>query len=75
MKFIPIYISPELKCQTSLPESRSVYPSGNSSRLYTGHDVLWCGTSLWLIQANSPSYPPFQFLLCTSFFTDKEKSP
>lgn len=24
MKFIPIYISPELKCQTSLLESRSV---------------------------------------------------
>ena len=30
--------------------------------LYTGHDVLWYGISLWLVQVSCPGYAPSQLL-------------
>ena len=30
--------------------------------LYTGHDVLWYGRSLWLVGVSCPGYAPSQLL-------------
>ena len=30
--------------------------------LHTGHDVLWYGISLWLVQVSCPGYAPSQLL-------------
>ena len=31
--------------------------------LYTEHDVLWCGISLWLLRVSCPGYAPSQLLV------------
>ena len=31
--------------------------------LYTEHDVLWYGISLWLVQVSCPGYAPSQLLV------------
>ena len=35
----------------------------NSPSLYTEHDVLWYGISLWLVQVSCPGHAPSQLLV------------
>ena len=56
----------DAQCNCSPPADRC--PSSdlpllaNSPSLYTEHDVLWCGISLWLVWVSCPGSAPSQLL-------------
>ena len=47
-----------------LSDARAVIPApANSPSLYTGHEVLWYGISLWLVRVSCPGHAPSQLLV------------
>lgn len=52
---------PDPSSQTQFRLPFHVTPPG----LHMGHDVLWCGISLWSVWVSCPSYAPSWFCLHT----------